>query len=175
MLPKGMDGITRRGFFKAASPALLLGLGSIPVGATAALASLSNPACLRIYRDLNALTAGLLYPSESDYPLNLIRLPLDAIPTNERLADLLGLGNKTVTSEQLDRFIRRRFTDFAGIDPETRTTYRRFRELGAYFNRTFGTTNCRAYRIDTIQVKVLFLGFKPGCGYIGTQTVAIET
>lgn len=111
---------------------------------------------------------GLLYPSESDYPFEVVSYPdagTGAI-TPAHLLELLALPGDTVVEQ---RTIEQFFTDYLLTGPDG-AKYAQMRQvLGERM------TELTVIRVGTIQVHVYVIG-RTGCGEIaGLTTVSIET
>ncbi|MBL8604224.1 MAG: hypothetical protein JNK72_20015 [Myxococcales bacterium] len=131
------------------------------VGASAvALGACATPETARLTRD----TAGLYYPSESDYPFDVLQVPgaPSGAMTQARLRAVLKLGAEVpIDNSTVDAALApRRFEEH----PDAMRFEALRRSLRGY----------RVYRVGTIQVHYYFVKVLGG-QLVGLHTVSIET
>ncbi|MFO1019655.1 MAG: nuclease A inhibitor family protein [Planctomycetales bacterium] len=117
-------------------------------------------------QDLTRLVAGLLYPSESDEPFEVVELPPGADPSHpETISNPLGLPSagpvKTTTVEKF-------FADIHGGEQDVQLD-----TLAAYLRQNF--TDLTVLRIGNINVTVLVLGRDSTGTWGGLRTTSVET
>jgi Nuclease A inhibitor-like protein len=129
----------------------------------------------QILSELARAAEGLFYMSESDYPLEPIRLEGAEEPGPERLRELAGVGTDArVETRSLEEFFR---DDHAvqmpreGMGEPLRPTS--FQNVV----RTLGEnlTDIRVYRIGEINIPVYVLGRSGSGNWLGLSTRVVET
>lgn len=123
---------------------------------------------------LLAASAGLLMPSENDYPFEPFVWAGDAPPTPAALVAALGLPPETpVEIRSLERLfaplIRERDTD----DEQARAQRARFAALRAAFEGSLA--DITVYRVGAIAIKVIIAGVDGDSAVVGLSTTVIET
>jgi len=126
-------------------------------------------------RELEHLTDGLTFMSESDFPLDVVlwRRP-GGTPTASRLAFLTGAPHpETVTITTVDDFFRSAARPPRASDAEEEATARRFRRLASFLkHRLMGA---RAFRFGRSTVRAYVVGVASNGDWIGVATTLIET
>ncbi len=123
---------------------------------------------------ITAAAAGLLMPSESDYPFEPFRWPGPGPLTPEALLAHLGLPPETpVETRDLSAFFERLTAprDWHG-EPE-RATAARFAELRDVIAANLA--DAVVYRVGTITIPVLIVGRDASGAIVGLRTTVIET
>lgn len=125
---------------------------------------------------LEEISAGLLFPSESDAPLTPFRweAPEGTELGPEALLVTLGLpaGTRVETTTVAD--VLEPFTELsASPSPEDEEDAKRFRAILDLLESALQET--RAYRVGEVDIDVYLLGKHPGGGWMGLKTHAVET
>ncbi len=129
----------------------------------------------QILSELMRAAGGLSYMSESDYPLDVLRLEGTDDPAPARLREMAGMGaDSRVEMRSLEEFLH----DGAavqmpreGVDepPRAASFGRVVRALREHL------TDIRVYRIGEINIRVYILGRSDAGHWLGLSTRIIET
>jgi hypothetical protein len=112
----------------------------------------------RILDKLGMAAAGLLYMSEADYPLQVIKWDGPAEPTLEFIRSIAGVSSEApVEQVKVERFFRA-------------ATYG---ELLLLMNTLL--SNSRVYKVGSISMPVYVVGLSPGGKWLGYSTRVVET
>ena len=128
-----------------------------------------------LVRELERLTLGLLFISESDFPLNVVvwRQP-GAPPSARRLAALTGEPHPDLVQEMtIDQFFRNATTPRPWHDADEQTVVRRYAGV-VHFLKT-RLTSVRVFRFGRLTIHAYVIGTDPGGDWIGLATTQIET
>ncbi|HEY1015462.1 MAG TPA: nuclease A inhibitor family protein [Herpetosiphonaceae bacterium] len=128
----------------------------------------------KILQDLERLSEGLLFPNESDYPLEPFawrsRKPFSA----EALVGECDYPEGTaVETVEVDYFFRNVIQDQEWHTPEESEKVRRFRELLAYLKAEL--TEIQVYRVGAISIDAYILGKTADGHVVGLKTTLVET
>ena len=115
---------------------------------------------------LRKATARLLYPSESDYPLDIFHWDLGESETSARELVVRACKPRADKIEEvsLDAF----FTELAGV-PDAE----QFRELRHLLESDL--TNLQVFRVGEIEIHIYIVGRTRSNNWIAVHTVSIET
>jgi hypothetical protein len=126
-----------------------------------------------IEHDLEALIDGLLFPSESDRPLNLVVWPADQVFSVKALLAHEGYAlDSLVELREVQRFFRPAVTVYED-DPRQEAMAQRFRTLLAFMEQNL--RDLQAIAVGRIAIDVFVLGSTPEGRIIGFRTVVVET
>jgi hypothetical protein len=124
-------------------------------------------------RTIGETAQGLLFPSESDFPIEPFFLGADE-PTPEDLLAHQGLAPDTPVEETtFDCFfdgLTDAPSDASGTDRETAA---RFRSLKVLLEQSL--EDIRVYRVGEIDIEVFVLGRHPSGTWLGVRTNVVET
>lgn len=129
-----------------------------------------------LVRELERLTEGLTFMSESDFPLDVViwRRPGGGLPTAAGLARLTGEPHlETVRLTTVDDFFRAATQHPRASDPEERAIAGRFRRLADFLKDRLA--GARAYRFGRSSVRGYVVGTAGNGDWIGIATTMIET
>jgi hypothetical protein len=135
----------------------------------------STQACgAALQSELASAADGLLYMSESDYPLDVRSYPGAGAPTVAKLLALTNTPAGTLVEERSFDQTMDRLGEAYDPDDDYLVEYAaRFRALRAVMETQL--TDLTVIRIGEIQVHVFFVG-KSACGdLVGYETISIET
>jgi hypothetical protein len=182
----GDDALRNEALVQAFSPSGLLAVGeaSGPPGDRSFLARATylrlaqGPRACRatLAERLSAATSGLLWPSESDYPVTYIKINVKGHDTPEPAELLAALGEPPGTPaerrplEQVFAWLGRSDPDQS---PEEQASAVRFRALRAALERDL--TDVRAIAVGEIDLRLYLIG-RSRCGeLVGVVTTLVET
>jgi hypothetical protein len=136
---------------------------------------MSNSIAAPAIETLKHATDGLLFPSETDAPLEPFFWPHDddSKLTPETLAPLAGVAADTpVKSVKLETFFRPATKEEEWHNDEEKAQVARFQELV----RTLKTTldDVKVFRVGETRIDVYVVGKVEG-GYAGLKTLVVET
>jgi hypothetical protein len=125
--------------------------------------------------ELERLTDGLLFMSESDFPLSVVTWPhAGAKPTADRIAALAGEPHPEVfESMTVDAFFAAAVTPRAWHDDEERGLARRFAAIVLFLKTHL--TNVRVFRFGRLTIHAYVVGVTPTGDWMGLTTTQIET
>ena len=127
-----------------------------------------------ILAELARAADGLLYMSESDYPLEPLRLEGAGGPTPERLRELAGVPTDApVEVLSLEQFFRAPISEPAWKGGAELASARRFQALARAL--TENLADVRAYKVGRINMPVYVLGRSPAGSWLGLSTRVVET
>lgn len=150
--------------------------GCPPASAKMAASQTANKggSVAKILRDLERLGEGLLFPSESDYPLEPFAWRSAKPFSAEALLRECGYPEGTaVEVVEVDYFFRNVILDQEWHTPEDRENVRRFRKLLAYLKSELAGVS--VYRVGEVSIDAYILGESPDGHVIGLKTTVIET
>ena len=128
----------------------------------------------RLEHELNDAARGLLFMSESDYPLEVVRWRNVSEVTPEYLRALAGEDSSApVEAESAEEFFRA-----AASEPEWKgaaeiSTARRYQKLLRLLDERL--EGVKAYRVGTVNAAVYVVGRSPGGDWLGVSTRVVET
>ncbi len=123
-----------------------------------------------ILKELARAADGLWYMSESDYPLEPVRLGGTDGPSHDRLRELAGAGaDARVETTSLEGFFR----DEAAVRAGERPAPASFR--GLLRALTENLSDVKVYRVGDVDIAVYVLGRSAGGGWLGVSTRVVET
>jgi hypothetical protein len=123
---------------------------------------------------LAAASAGLLVPSESDYPFEPFEWPGPGPLTPAALLAHLGLPPDTpVETRDVERFLGRLARRQSWMDAAARASAARFGALQRLFRERL--SDVTVYRVGQVEVQVFTVGRDADGRYVGLRTTQIET
>lgn len=123
-----------------------------------------------ILTELARAADGLWYMSESDYPLEPVRLEGPGEPSQGRLRELAGAGaDARVETRSLEDFFRDAAAVRAGARPTPASFGAVLRALGE------NLTDIRVYRIGDVNIAIYALGRSARGNWLGVSTRVVET
>jgi hypothetical protein len=123
-----------------------------------------------ILEELARAAEGLWYMSESDYPLEPVRLEGADGPSDDRLRELAGAGaDARVETRGLEGFFRDAAAVRAGERPEPASFRGVLRALRG------NLSDLKVYRVGDVNVAVYVLGRSAGGSWLGVSTRVVET
>jgi hypothetical protein len=125
-----------------------------------------------ILSELARAAEGLLYMSESDYPLETVRLEGPDEPTDERLRELAGKGaDARVEVRRLEEFFGRGGAELPPGGGVARPAS--FHQLVRVMRESL--TDIKVYRVGEINIPVYILGRSRSGHWLGLSTRVVET
>jgi hypothetical protein len=157
--------------------AVLFGLTTDGIAARAPARMAQAPVAPRdeLVRDLERLTEGLLFMSESDFPLAVVfwRQP-GGNPTARRLAALTGEPHPDLAQLMtVDEFFANAATARPWYNAEEQAIARRYAALVHYLKTRL--TGARVFRFGRIAIHAYVVGTTRNGDWIGLATTQIET
>jgi hypothetical protein len=126
-----------------------------------------------LLRSIEAATQGLLFPSESDFPIEVYRFGVEE-PRPEFLLRSQGLPAETAVEEMSVGDFFEGLTEASEDAGEAdRRTAERFAALVALLEREL--THLRVYRVGKVDIGVFVLGRHPSGEWLGVTTKLVET
>jgi hypothetical protein len=134
----------------------------------------SPPTGKDVIRSLQDVTKGLLFPSETDAPLEPFFWPHETAgaPTVEIVAGHLKVEPADVKSQSLSAFFKPTVTEEDWHNAEEKAEVKRFQALLAALKRDLKAP--KVFRVGTVEVTVYVVGQVEG-GYAGIKTEVVET
>lgn len=127
-----------------------------------------------VVRELEEAVKGLLFLSESDYPLEVLYwTKRKTPPTAVAVAELTGHAGEPVQEVPLAQFFRGATAVQPGASAADVETAARYQRLVALLRRKL--TNIRVFRFGTIQIHSYVVGVTSGGAWAGVATIQIET
>lgn len=124
-------------------------------------------------RTLEDAARGLLFPSESDFPIEPF-FHGDQEPTPAGLLDARGLAADTSVEETTLACFFEGLTEAAeDASSSERESAERFRSLMNLLERNL--SNLRVYRVGKVDIEVFVLGRHPSGAWLGVRTNIVET
>lgn len=128
----------------------------------------------QILSELSEAARGLTYMSESDYPLETVRLAGAGRPTPEALRELAGAGaDAPVQALSLEQFFRAPVSEPSWKGGSELASARRFRELARALAENL--SDIEVYKVGEINMPVYVLGRSPAGHWLGLSTRVVET
>ena len=128
----------------------------------------------RLERELTDAARGLLFMSESDYPLEVVRWRNVADVTPEYLRALAGEDSSApVEAVSAEEFFRAAASEPQWKGAAEIDTARRYQELLRLLAGRLA--DVKAYRVGAINVAVYVVGRSPGGEWLGVSTRVVET
>ena len=128
----------------------------------------------QVLAELAAAAEGLLYMSESDYPLEPLRLEGAGEPTPARLRELAGAAaDAPVQVLSLEQFFRAPLSEPSWKGGAELASARRFQALARAL--TENLADVRVYKVGHINMPVYVIGRSPAGGWLGLSTRVVET
>jgi hypothetical protein len=126
----------------------------------------------QILAELAGAAEGLLFMSESDYPLEPLRL--EGGPDDARLRELAGASaDAPVTAATLEEFFRAAAAEPAWKGGAELDSARRFQALARALRENL--SDVRAYKVGRVNMPVYILGRSPSGSWLGLSTRVVET
>lgn len=124
--------------------------------------------------ELRGAAEGLTFMSESDHPVEVVRLEGAEAPTHERLRRLAGLGPESAVEEVgVEHFFRVAAGEQEWKGEAELMTARRFQRLVGLLKSNL--RDLKVYRLGEIDIKVYVLGRTHSGDWLGVQTRVVET
>jgi len=120
---------------------------------------------------LSTLSKGLLYPSESDYPLEAFRWRAATLIPETILSRSHKPSDTSIETIALEDFFAPVVTDQDWFEDEDREIAQRFRELQAAIATL---ENVQVFRVGQIEIDVYIVG-AIGSDVVGLKTTVVET
>jgi hypothetical protein len=128
----------------------------------------------QILSELAGAAEGLLYMSESDYPLEPLRLEGSDGPTPELLRGLAGApADAPVQALSLEQFFRAPISEPDWKGGAEIASARRFQTLVRALRENLAEV--RAYKVGSVNMPVYVIGRSPGGSWLGLSTRVVET
>jgi hypothetical protein len=128
----------------------------------------------QIMDELARAADGLLYMSESDYPLEPLRLEGAGRPTPERLRELAGAGaDAPIEVMSLEQFFRAPVSEPAWKGGAELASARRFRAVARALEENL--SDIEVYKVGRVNMPVYVLGRSPDGNRLGLSTRVVET
>jgi hypothetical protein len=127
-----------------------------------------------LFGALTAAAAGLLYMSESDYPIEVLRWDGSGQLSPERLRNIAGANSDTRVEETaLEKFFRVPAGEQEWKGEAQLAEARRYQRLRRLLEDAL--TGIRVYRVGEVNVFLLIVGMSAEGTWMGVSTRAIET
>lgn len=120
---------------------------------------------------LSQLSKDLLFPSESDYPLEPFTWESATLTPETILARSLQPSDTAIEATTLEDFFAPVVTDQDWFDDEDRAIAQRFRDLQAAIATL---ENVQVFKVGTVEIEVYIVG-AIGPDLVGLKTTIIET
>ena len=120
---------------------------------------------------LSQLSKDLLFPSESDYPLEPFKWESATLTPETILARSLQPSDTAIEATTLEDFFAPVVTDQDWFDDEDRAIAQRFRDLQAAIATL---ENVQVFKVGTVEIDVYIVG-AIGSDLVGLKTQVIET
>ena len=120
---------------------------------------------------LSTLSKGLLFPSESDFPLEPFTWESATLSPETILTRSLQPSDTAIESITLEDFFAPVVTDQDWFDDEDRAIAQRFRDLQAAIATL---ENVQVFKVGTVEIEVYIVG-AIGPDLVGLKTTIIET
>jgi len=127
-----------------------------------------------ILAEIGRAAEGLLFMSESDYPLGPVRLEGEAGPGEGRLRELAGApAEARVEVVTPEHFFRAAAAEQSWKGEAELASARRFQNLLRILKAEL--SDLRVYRVGEIDIAVYVLGRSPSGNWLGLSTRVVET
>lgn len=127
-----------------------------------------------LFGALKEATEGLLYMSESDYPVEVIRWDSSEQLSPDYLRKVAGVDSSAAVEEStLEELFRVPSGEQEWKDEAQLTEARRYQHLRRLLEDTL--TDIKVYRMGEVNVFLLVVGMSAESNWIGVSTRAIET
>jgi hypothetical protein len=127
-----------------------------------------------ILAELGRAAEGLWYMSESDYPLEPVRLEGPEEPSHERLRELAGKGpDASVEMRSLEQFFRVAAVNIPREGTNEPASPGSFHAVVQALKENL--TDIRVYRVGEINIPVYVLGKSASGNWLGLSTRVVET
>ena len=140
-----------------------------------------------LIEQLERLTTGLLWLSESDYPWQIVtwETQLDEEDSEEAIAKLdTQIRNQLIAinpdqeptqieDQELDDFLQGITTSKGWYGEEELAECQRYQDLVSFLNNSL--SGVRVYRLGEVEVKIYVLGQTPSKNILGIETISVET
>jgi len=124
--------------------------------------------------ELREATRGLLFMSESDYPLEVVRWESVAEPAPDFLRGLTGhADSEPVETQSAEEFFRAAASEAEWKGEEELAAARKFQTLLRLLEENL--SGVRAFRVGTINMPVYVVGRSPSGAWLGVSTRVVET
>ena len=121
---------------------------------------------------LSTLSKGLLFPSESEYPLEPFIWESATLTPETILTRSLQPSGTAIESITLEEFFTPVIVDEDWFDDEDREIAQRFRDLQSAIATTL--ENVQVFKVGTVEIDVYIVG-AIGPDLVGLKTTVIET
>lgn len=127
-----------------------------------------------LLEELRKLTKGLLFMSESDYPIEVFSQAANAQKTLSAQDIVAAKNPKAKVSEvDFDSFFRNATTEQAGQSPEAGQTVVKFQALVKALKENL--SDIKVYKVGEIEVDVYVIGKTASGNFAGVTTKVVET
>ena len=128
-----------------------------------------------VLSELAAAVDGLLYPSETDAPFDVVRWPGDGTPIEiGRLRELSGHASGSPAEViSLDRLFEDLVTPQPWHGEAEKATLARYANLREAICRNL--SDVRVFRIGEVRVDIYIIGVTAEGDWVGVRTMAVET
>lgn len=127
----------------------------------------------QIVEELKRASEGLLFMSEADYPLEVVRLD-DGTELNQQLLALSGAAaGARVDTVSTDAFFRSAVSEPEWKQGDELATARRYQTLVRLLKENL--TEPRVYRVGEVNMAVFILGKSAEGNWLGLRTRVVET
>ena len=120
---------------------------------------------------LSTMCEGLLFPSESDYPLEAVRWRAATLTTETILTRSHKPADTSIEAIALEEFFALVTTDQDWFEDEDREIAQRFRDLQAAIATL---ENVQVFRVGKIEIDIYIVG-AIGTDVVGLKTTVVET
>jgi hypothetical protein len=132
-----------------------------------------TPETTTLLHTIKAAAEGLLFPSESDFPIEPFFFG-DQEPTPEAIRKQLGLAPDVPVEETtLASFFEGLTETSEDASHEQQACTDRFRTLQRVLETSL--EDVRVYRVGTIDIEVIVVGRHPSGAWLGVRTNVVET
>jgi hypothetical protein len=128
----------------------------------------------QLERELGDAARGLLFMSESDYPVEVVRWQNVSDVTPGYLRALAGEGaSAPVEAVSAEQFFRAAASEPGWKGAAEISTARRYQKLLRLLGERL--EDVRAYRVGAVNVAIYVVGRSPGGDWLGVSTRVVET
>ncbi|WP_449415993.1 nuclease A inhibitor family protein [Phormidium nigroviride] len=127
-----------------------------------------------ITAQLTQASEGLLFPSESDAPFEVVHWKAEGILTPATLLQLTGHSpNSPVTMMSVDEFFATATQTEDWHDEEEKETVRKFQQLVSVLKQNL--SQLQVYRVGSIEIDAYIVGVTQNGDWAGLSTQVVET
>ncbi|MEG4584679.1 nuclease A inhibitor family protein [Microcoleus sp. MOSTC5] len=123
---------------------------------------------------LNQASEGLLFPSETDAPFEVVSWPTQEELTQTKLLELTGHPpDAPVEMRTVDEFFAIATSEEAWHDEEERETAKRFQNLVNFLKQNL--SQLQVYRVGSVEIDAYIVGVTQNGDWAGLSTQVVET